>query len=102
MPVALSFALVRLLLNTIVLVIKVPYLSPFGNSMQHVDNKFSTKVRQIFGVTYMFYFIPVVNTHIGNQDKDIEKMLGNLTHRVRTFHITGIAVAVSVVASIVI
>ena len=60
---------------------------------------FSTKVPQIFGVTYMFYFIPVVNTHIGDQDKDIEKMLGNLTHRVRAFQITGIAIAVSVVAT---
>ena len=42
----------------------------------------------------MFLIIPVGNTHIDNQDKDIEKMLGNLTHRIRA--------AVSVGATIVI
>ena len=96
LPVALAFALERLLLNTIVLVIKG--ISTFWQ----LNATFSTKVLWKFGVTYTFYFIPVVNTHIGNQDKDIEKMLGNLTHRVRAFYITGIAISVSVVASIVI
>ena len=60
--------------------------------MQHIDNKFSTEVLRKFGVTYMFLTIPVVNTHIDNQDKDIEKMLGNLTHRIRAVDITGIAI----------
>ena len=42
------------------------------------------------------------NTHIDNQGKDFEKMLGNLAHQIRAFHITGIAKAVSVVATTIV